>query len=313
VNEITKNRFIHELKHHNIRWNNSGNNIMIMCPFHNDTSYSLGITWNGGKYENSKIFNCLSCHERGPIWYLYKYLFELEELNEEFFEEETIKQDLSEIRERIYKIRRGDSQKDKIKVLKNFDINRYKRPTMEYAQYLKKRKLTKQTCREFNIRGGMWKGDKRILIPMKDEYGRLISMYGRSIRNDGKGKVIKSKNSDVGKILFNLNKAKIFKYCVLTEGEIDALYLWQYKIPTVSAGTTSLTDWQLYKLSVYFETVFLALDGSVKKKIWLKTLRQIQEYIPIVKQIQLPFDKDPNELDEKEVYKNFGHLVYNRS
>ena len=28
--------------------------------------------------------------------------------------------------------------------------------------------------------------------------------------------------------------------------------------------------------------------------------------------IQLPFDKDPNELNEEEVYKYFGNLVYRR-
>lgn len=311
MNEITEKRFLYELKNHNIRWNKSGNNYMIMCPFHNDTSYSLGLTFKGGKNETTKSFNCLSCHESGPAWYLFKYLFELEELeDEEFFEDEIKKYDLSEIREKIYQIRRGENKKEEIKILKNFDINKYKRPAMEYAKYLKKRKLTKQTCRDFNIRGGMWKGDKRIIIPMKDEYGRLISVYGRSIRNDGKGKIIKSKNSDTGKILFNLYRAKIFKYCVVIEGEVDAMYLWQYNIPSVSAGTTHLTDWQLCKLSTYFEKVCLAFDGSVKKKEWLKTYRQLQEYIPVVKQIQLPIDKDPNDLEEEEVYKYFGNLMY---
>lgn len=307
---ITEKRFMHELKQNNIHWKRSGLNIMLMCPFHNDTSYSLGVTFHGGKKGNGKIFNCLSCHETGPAWYLFKYMFELEDVDDDFYEEEEEKLDLSEVRKRIYEVRRGKDVGEKIKVLVNFDINKYKKPTMEYSQYLKKRKITKETCREFNIRSGMFKGDKRIIIPMKDEYGRLISVYGRSIRNDGQGKVMKSKNSDTGKILFNLDKAKIFNYCVLTEGEIDAIYLWQYRIPTVSAGTTSLTDTQLYKLSTYFETIYLALDGSVKKKDWLKVYRKLQEYIPNVIHVQLPFDKDPNELDENEVYENFGNLVY---
>lgn len=302
---FTEKRFIHELKHRNIHWNKSGNNIMIMCPFHNDNSYSLGVNFH------KDAFNCLSCHEKGRVWYLFKYMFEMEELKDDFYEEESSKEDLSSIRNRIRNIQ--NEKTDKIKVLVNFDLNKYKRPTMEYSQYLKNRGLTKQTCSEFNIRCGMWKGDKRIIIPMKDEYGRLVSILGRSIRtNEGKDKVRKSKNSDVRKILFNLDKAKIFDYCVITEGEIDAIYLWQHSIPVVGAGTTSLSEWQLYKLSLYFKKIYLALDGNVKRKIWLLIMRQLQDHIDEVERLQLPINKDPNELNEKEVYKIFGNLMYER-
>lgn len=308
MDEITEKRFIYELEHNNIHWNKSGNNIMIMCPFHNDTSSSLGVNFH------KDVFNCLSCHEKGKIWYLFKYLFELEDLEEdEFYEEAEETEDLLHIRQRINDLQQRKEKTEMIKILVNFDIDKYKRPTMDYSKYLKGRNITKQSCNEFNIRSGMWKGDKRIIIPMKDEYGRLVSVLGRSIKtNAGKDKVRKSKNSDVGKILFNLDKAKIFKYCVLTEGEIDAIYLWQYSIPSVSAGTTSLTDWQIYKLSIYFDAVYLALDGSVKRKVWLPAMKKLRECIDKVERLQLPIDKDPNELNEKEVHEIFGNLMYRR-
>jgi len=308
MDKITEKRFIHELGHNNIKWSKSGNNIMLMCPFHNDTSYSLGVNFH------KDAFNCLSCHEKGRVWYLFKYMFELEDIEEsEFYEEAEEKEDLSQIRKRINLLQQNKEKKDIIKVLVNFNIEKYKRPTMDYSQYLKKRNISKRSCREFNIRSGMWKGDKRIIIPMKDEFGRLVSVLGRSIRtNEGKDKVRKSKNSDVRKILFNLDKAKIFDYCVVTEGEIDAIYLWQYSIPVVCAGTTSLSEWQLYKLSLYFKKVYLALDGSVKRKVWLPTMRQLQDHIDEVERLQLPQDKDPNELDEKEIYEIFGDLMYER-
>lgn len=304
LNKTTEKNFIEKLERAGINWYMSGRNIMICCPFHGESVPSLGADFSKG------VFNCFSCGESGRIWYLVKKLFEdddeeeltLQEIDEKVDDSSG---DLERIKQLLSKASEKEIDIEKIKILTNFNPDKFVYPKGDYAEYLESRNIDKEMWNEFGMRAGYYKGDKRILVPMEDEYGRLVAIMGRSITtNDKTFKVRKSKDSDVGKILFNLKRAKFFKSCILVEGEMDAIYLWQFEIPAVSIGTKKLTEWQLYKLASYFNKVFLALDGEVKKDDYTPIMRMISEYVE-VERIQLPDKKDPNNLTKDEVEEIF--------
>ena len=296
---IREKQFIDTLEQQEIPYFRSGDNIMVNCPYHPDETQSLGINFY------KRVFHCFSCGEVGTPTELFRRLFE--EDYEERYEEEVEIGELSEIRKRIRNCGSSNNERDRIKILTNFDLYKYPRPSGRYREYLEGREISLDSCSRFDIRGGFWKGDERILIPMKDEYGRLISIYGRSINTDDqKRKVRKSKNSDVGKILFGLDKVKN-RRVILVEGEFDAIYLQQSYFPAISIGSTKPTDIQLYKIGKYFDKVYLSLDGVVVREMRNKIAGMIRGYCNL-EIIQLPENKDPNDLTEAELEEVYSKL-----
>jgi len=311
---MTEKQFLTELKKRKIYYFRSGNNIMLNCIFHNEKNPSMGVNFK--KY----TFQCFSCGVTGNILKLERALFEGE--IEEDFEEEGIVDEVlkttAKLRHRIDNINMNCS-KMTIKILINFDIEEFPvvKNHIQYTEYLYNRKINSKSWKKWNIRCGEWKGVERILIPMYDEYKRLVAIYGRAIQDDKDIRIRKSKHADVGKILFGLEHLKGKKKVVLVEGELDTIYLQQFGIPAISLGTKRPTECQLMKMAKYFSKVFLSLDGDVPKRTYKKgkniilgvndILREIAEAVP-VRIIKLPKDKDPNELTTKEVkdlYKEF--------
>ena len=246
---MTRSNFIRLLKKHEIEFFLSGKNIMICCPFHGDNSPSLGVIVNKYKY------NCLGCGKRGDIDEIIKTLFDNEESDNkiEFIEEE---REESFLRNKLNNIER---KRSKIKVLKNLDLNKFKRPYGEYKKYLEKRNIQHKMYTKFNIRCGIYKSDKRIILPVRDEYSRLIFITGRSITtNNKRNKVRKSENSDSSKVLYGLYELLKNNYYkkntnkrvgVLVEGEFDTIYLQQFCLPAFGIGTKIPSLIQLKKIS----------------------------------------------------------------
>jgi len=198
-------------------------------------------------------------------------------------------------------------------------------------RYLEKRKINHFSCKKWNIRCGLYNGIERVLIPLYDEHFRLISILGRAISDrldvckrsgfiDKDIRIRKSKNSDVGKILFGLQHLKS-KLGVLVEGEFDAIYLQQFGIPAVALGTKKPTEIQLMKMVKNFEKVYLSLDGDVPLRTIIGRKRRvlgineivelIREYID-VEVIKLPENKDPNDLNKREIRSLYKNLIKER-
>lgn len=308
---MTEKQFVEELEVRGIKYYYSGDNIMICCIYHEENNPSLGVNFKKRK------FHCFSCGEIGSPLRLIKDLFEgthIQEKEEEFeLDYPGEHRNILKIRDRIQKVGiKEETEEEKIKILVNFKSDFYKNPYGKYAEYLKQRKISKKSWNEFGIKCGYWKGDERILIPMYDRFGRLVSVMGRSINSDKrKEKIRKSKNSDVGKILFGLynlmkkiGKRKLLEL-VLVEGELDAIYLQQCGISAVSLGKKIPTEIQLYELSMASRRVLLSLDSDVSREDIMKTVRLLRHCCEDVLVISLPEGKDPNDLtlgDVKKIY-----------
>jgi len=298
--------FIKRLDELDIKHSHSGENIMIDCPFHGDANAYMGVHFK------KNAFHCLSCGAFGDtLTSLFEALFEgkKEDIYIDVEEEEYLGDDdrIKRLKEKIGNA--GKKKKLMIKILTNFDIDEFKFPygtnREEYADYLESRRITPSDTGKWNIRCGDWRGAQRIIIPMYDEYKRLIAVYGRSIADDKFLRIRKSRGADVGKILFGLEHLKNRKVGVLVEGEFDAIYLQQYGIPAVSIGTKRPTKIQIMKMAKKFRKVYLSLDGEVSMQESSEIAWLIKDHLP-VESIYLPLDRDPNDLLEnevKEIYK----------
>ena len=297
---MNEKQFIEKLRESNIRHYRSGDNIEITCPFHKDKIPSLGVNFR------TNVWNCLGCGEKGSGREQMNFLFEAlfgGWIEEEEEDESEDTKDLSELRSKIERIKdKGIKQeKGKIKVLKSFDINDYEKPHDAYADYLKGRKIYQAVWDRFDIRCGYYKNQHRIIVPMYDEFGRLVSVFARSIENNTTLRIRKTKNSDVKKILFGLNNIKGKRKVVLLEGEIDTIYMQQYNIPAVGLGKKVVSDIQLYKIGKYFKKVILSLDGDVEKE----EVKKVANLISTVTDVEIawmPKNKDPNNLCFGEIF-----------
>ncbi|KKN13816.1 hypothetical protein LCGC14_1002640 [marine sediment metagenome] len=294
--------FIKRLDELDIKHSPSGLNVMIDCPFHEDTNSHMGV-----HFEKNK-FHCFSCGAFGSsLTRLFDALFEGKK-EDVYVEEEEVDEDdqIRRLREKLGNV--GKKKKLMIKVLINFDLDDFKFPyaaNKEYGDYLQERRITPLSAGRWDIRCGEWRGASRIIIPMYDEYKRLIAVYGRSIIDDKVLRIRKSKGADVGKILFGLEHLKNRKVGVLVEGEFDAIYLQQYGIPAISIGTKRPTKIQIMKMAKKFRKVYLSLDGEVSMRECSEIAWLIKDHLPVEIRY-LPLDKDPNDLIEdevKEIYK----------
>ena len=314
---MTEKQFLSELKKRDIYHYRSGNNIMLNCIFHSEKTPSMGVNFKKG------VFHCFSCEVTGNIAKLGRALFEGEtEIEEDFGEEETV--EILKLTDRLEKRLKSiniKSSKLTIKVLINSSFKNFPsvKRHLEYTHYLLGRKIKSESWRKWNIRCGEWRGVKRILIPMYDEYKRLIAIYGRAISDDKVMRIRKTKDSDAGKILFGLEHLRKRRKVVLVEGEFDAIYLQQCGVPAVSLGTKRPTEIQLMKMAKYFSRAYLSLDGDVPERTFkdkkgnkiigvLEIVKNIREYVP-TDVINLPDKKDPNDLTNREVLKIYEKLV----
>jgi DNA primase len=108
----------------------------------------------------------------------------------------------------------------------------------------------------------------RILIPIRDERGRMAGFGARIINPEDVPKFLNSPQTpvfDKGRLLYGLDRARkairLTEQAVIVEGYLDVIALHQAGFANaVSPMGTALTDHQLYLLKRYTRSIVLALD-----------------------------------------------------
>jgi DNA primase len=108
----------------------------------------------------------------------------------------------------------------------------------------------------------------RIMIPIRDERGRMAGFGARIINPDDVPKFLNSPQTpifDKGRLLYGLDRARKAirqaEQAVIVEGYLDVIALHQAGFTnTVSPMGTALTDHQLYLLKRFTKKIVLALD-----------------------------------------------------
>lgn len=249
-----------------------GKNYFAICPFHDDHNPSLSIS------PEKQIYTCFVCGASGNV---FNFVMNYENIS---FSSAVLKVanlaginiDIKQDNKETLRDKKYDSY------YKIFDIaNKYYQNNLnskygtKALEYLKKRNITKDIIKEFEI--GLSLNDNliskllsskgynlnsleelglcgikdkflydifrnRIMFPLKDSLGNVVGFSGRIYNGENDSKYINSKESVVfkkGKTLYNyknaLKEAKEQKQIIIVEGFMDVIRLYTIGIKNVVA------------------------------------------------------------------------------
>ena len=299
IDDVRQSNDIVDVISQYVRLKRSGRNYFGLCPFHNEKSPSFSVS------PEKQIFHCFGCGIGGNV---FTFLTKIEGIN--FVE--AVQQLAERANIQLPTLENNvDSAKEALKA-KVYKVNEFTakyyhenlyRPESKIAQeYIKKRKLSNETLKSFQI-GFSGKFDElykelkkqgfedreilesglvnknergqfidryrnRLMFPICDVRGRVIAFGGR-VLDDSKPKYINSPENVVyskGRHLYGLNVAKkydIKKRLLIVEGYMDVVSLHQRDIHNVVASLgTALTQQQGYLLRNNTEQIILSYDSD---------------------------------------------------
>lgn len=346
IDEVRQTNDIVDIISQYVHLKRSGRNFFGLCPFHNEKSPSFSVS------PDKQIFHCFGCGVGGNV---FTFLTKIEGIN--FIEAVQILAERSNIQLPTLE-NNGDSAKEllKSKVYKvnEFTANYYHqnlyRPESKIAQeYIRKRKLTNETLKSFQIgfsgkfdelyhelkkqgfeeseileSGLVNRNDKgqyidryrnRLMFPICDARGRVIAFGGR-VLDDSKPKYINSPENVVyskGRNLFGLNVAKKgdIKKILIVEGYMDVISLHQRGITNVVAPLgTALTQQQGWLLRKSSEKIILSFDSDeAGRTAKMRALEILQGMGCDVRILQIDGAKDPDEYVIKYGNARFNNLI----
>ena len=275
-----------------------GKNLFGVCPFHDDHSPSMSVS------REKQIYNCFTCHEGGnAIKFIEKYK-RISSIEAAKFLAQEYHIDISEFErtssktndfERYYKALDTASR------FYQFLMNNQEM-SAEAREYLKNRGISAEAIKEFGIglsvsddkalikslesKGfilsdltitGLASGEvdtfvDRIMVPIRNEQGRVVAFGGRIYKEKDKGlnKYMNSKETPVfkkGELVFNLDRAvdelKTKNYLIINEGYMDVIQSYSQGVKNaVALMGTAMTNEQAALIKKYTKNVALCLDGD---------------------------------------------------
>ena len=299
IDDVRQSNDIVDVISQYVRLKRSGRNYFGLCPFHNEKSPSFSVS------PEKQIFHCFGCGVGGNV---FTFLTKIEGIN--FVEAVQLLAERANIQLPTLE-NNLDSAKETLKT-KVYQVNEFTaqfyhenlyKPESKIAQeYIKKRKLSNETLKAFQI-GFSGKFDElykelikqgfeekeilesglvnknergqyidryrnRLMFPICDIRGRVIAFGGR-VLDDSKPKYINSPENVVyskGRHLYGLNVAKkydIKQKLLIVEGYMDVISLHQRDIHNVVASLgTALTQQQGYLLRNNTEQIILSYDSD---------------------------------------------------
>ena len=200
----------------------------IRCPYHSDDNPSM--SW----FKEGLMYRCHACSETLDI---YRYLEDYKSLDFREAVEEVARMVGVDTGMKPKPIIASKKQFDKPKI-KQYDLSK------EAIDYMKLRGLNEETLKEWNVKQTNKFGEERYVFNYYDENKELTFV---SYRHIGKAKEHGDKGGcekNTKAILFGMDKIDKDKPLVITEGQIDAMIVWQsgYKnVVSVPSGSNNLT------------------------------------------------------------------------
>ena len=332
IEEVRQNNDVVDIISQYVYLTRKGRNYFGLCPFHNEKSPSFSVS------PDRQIFHCFGCGVGGNV---YTFLMKIEGI--------TFKEALEQLAERANiqlptLENNADTAKEELKS-KVYKVNEFTaefyhqnlyKPTATMAQeYVKKRKMNKETLEAYRIgysgkfdelykalksqgfgekeileSGLVNKNDNgtyidryrnRLMFPICDVRGKVIAFGGR-VLDDSKPKYINSPENVVyskGRHLFGLNVAKkdSTKRLLIVEGYMDVISLHQRGITNVvGALGTALTEQQGWLLRKSTEQVILGFDADgAGQTAVARSMEILQNMGCDMRVLQIEGAKDPDE------------------
>lgn len=183
---------------------------------------------------------------------------------------------------------------EKIEEEKEIDLSKYD----YYHPYMWKRNLSKEVVDKFRI--GYNRDRDTITFPVWDEFGKLVMVTERSV-NSKKFYIGEGVEKPVYLLNF-IEKWNIDKV-IVTESQINCLTSWGYGYPAIALfGTGSEHQLDILNRSG-IKSYILMFDGDKAGREGARRFKKGIKKSVFVKDIQMPFGKDVNDLSKEEFKK----------
>lgn len=274
--------------------NETGNNIMVTCPFHkdgNERKPSCGISSEETPNTPAGTVHCFTCGKNMHFDRFISYLLGVEDggstgrkwLLEHF--------DVSYTRQINVQLARGGRQSGcTYNIIREAQLQQYR----FYHPYMFKRGLTEEIIERYDV--GYDKYNDMITFPVRDIQGNCLFLAKRSVK--GKFFILpQGKNKPLYGV-YELDYSKPDIYIV--ESFFNALTLakWGYNAIAMM-GTGSNYQYELIN-KLPFRTIHLCLDGDMAGRHGAMKLEQVIDKGKLVYTHQLPDGKDVNDLEKKD-------------
>jgi DNA primase len=295
-----------------------GSNVFLSyCPFHEENTPSLGFDTKTG------LWSCFGCHNGGSFTKLIAGYagVSILEAKRELLKYESADSLIDDLTSSMESLNCEETKKElKYLSIKSFHalylaLDKHPRS----MQYMLGRGFSAETIREFDFRyggdSGRWAN--RVIVPIYDEQGRLLSFTGRTLIKNKTPKYKNVKGRSNLHTLFGLYQLfgkygeQKFKYLMVEEGGLDASYLQQFGIYSVATtGTSKFTPHQVFLFKRYADMVVLNYDADAGgDHAFTDNERLLKKYMPVV-QFHIPIEgKDPNDLTPSEVKKIYRRFI----
>lgn len=191
-----------------------------LCPLHNDKDPSM--SW----FDKGLMWRCNACNENIDI---YRYYTDFEHM--EFTEAVNKVGNILGITTEPIKVKKEEYSLPKI------TIKELEKP---FIDYMNTRKITKETLDHWKVKQHNWKGQEVYAFQYFNDKGKLEYV---SYRGLGKGGIKGGCEPNTKSILWGMDNIDKDKPLVITEGQPDAMVVWQsgYKnVVSVPNGSNNL-------------------------------------------------------------------------
>ena len=280
--------------------NETGNNVMVTCPFHkdgNERKPSCGVSTIETSDTPAGTVHCFTCGKNMQFDRFISYLLGVEDggstgrqwLIEHF--------DVSYTRNLNVMLSRGGRRSgETYNIVQENQLQQYR----YYHPYMYKRGLTDEIIERYDI--GYDKINDMITFPVRDIQGRCLFLAKRSVK--GKMFVLPSNKNKPLYGVYELDYSKPDIYIV--ESFFNALTLAKWGFNAIALmGTGSNYQYKLIN-ELPFRTIHLCLDGDMAGRHGTEKLLKIIKNGVLVYNHVLPDGKDVNDLTENE----FNQLPY---
>ena len=195
-------------------------NKKVSCPLHHDTNPSM--SW----YQEGLMWRCHSCQGHIDI---YSYYTDFEHME--------FKDAVNKVGEMLGKTEEPIRAAKTEYVLPNIKT---KELSQEALEYMSKRKITKETLDHWRVKQHIWNGKEVYVFQYFNEKDKLVYVSYRGI---GKGTIKGGCETNTKPILWGMWNIDKTKPLVITEGQPDAMAVWQsgYKnVVSVPNGSNNL-------------------------------------------------------------------------
>jgi len=176
----------------------------VKCPLHNDKNPSM--SW----FEKGLMWRCHACNGQIDI---YKYFMDYEKMT--FIEAVEEVKDLIGMKRKSISANRTKYKTPKLET---------KELTKEFIDYMAKRRISKSTLDFWDVKQGIWNSQNVYVFSYYDVNNKLVYVTYRGLGN----KAIKGGcEPNTKPILWGINHIDKTKPLVITEGQPDAMAVWQ--------------------------------------------------------------------------------------